>query len=258
MGERVEINGHPTWVDERGTGDQTVLMMHAGLSNSDTLEALTNALAEQYRVVAFDRRGHGRTADTDEPFHYDDMATEAIGVLEQVVGGSAHIIGWSDGGIVGLFVAMRRPDLVDRMVLIGANFHFDGATPVNPEPQFLDMIRAEYDERSPDGAEHFDASAQKFMAMVTTEPTLTTDDVRTISAPTLVLVGDDDLITLAHTTELYESLPAGQLAVVPGTSHVLPLERPDETARIILHFLQADVPPVTFMPVRRADGSEHS
>ena len=88
--------------------------------------------------------------------------------------------------------------------------------------------------------------------MMQTEPTLTSDDLRAIVAPTLVLVGDDDLITLAHTCELYESLPVGQLAIVPGTSHVLPMERTDETARIILHFLESDVPPTTFMPIRRA------
>ena len=258
MGERVEINGHPTWVDEHGSGDKTILMMHGGMSNSDTLEALTQALAEHYRVVAFDRRGHGRTADTDAPFHYDDMATEAIGVLEQVVGGPAHIVGWSDGGNVGLLTAMRRPDLVDRMVVIGANFHFEGAMPVDVDPGFTDMIRAGYVERSPDGEEHFEAHIGKAMTMIETEPTLTTDDLCKIDTPTLVLVGDDDLLTLAHTAELYESLPAGQLAVVPGTSHILPIERPDETARIILHFLEADVPPTTFMPIRRAGGSEHS
>ena len=252
MGERVEINGHPTWVDQRGSGDTTVVMMHGGLSNSDALEDLTNTLAEHYRVVAFDRRGHGRTADTDAPFHYDDMATEAIGVLEQVVGGPAHVVGWSDGGNVGLLVAMRRPDLVHRMVVIGANFHFSGVMPIHADQGFLDLLRPAYVERSPDGEEHFEAHLSKAMTMIETEPTLTADDLRTIPTPTLVLVGDDDLITLAHTTELYESLPAGQLAVVPGTSHVLPMERPDETARIILHFLQADLPPATFMPVRRS------
>jgi pimeloyl-ACP methyl ester carboxylesterase len=258
MGERIEINGHPTWIDENGSGDKTVLMMHGGLSNSDTLEALTNALAEHYRVVAFDRRGHGRTADTDAPFHYDDMATEAIGVLEQVIGSPAHIVGWSDGGNVGLLVAMRRPDLVDRMVVIGANFHFDGAMPISVDPGFTDMLRGPYVERSPDGEAHFEAHIGKAMTMIESEPTLTTADLGKIATPTLVLVGDDDLITLAHTAELYESLPAGQLAVVPGTSHILPMERPDETARIIVHFLEADLPPTTFMPIRRAASSAGS
>src|SRR6187200_1328704 len=133
MGETVEINGHPTWVDRRGSGDRTILVMHGGLSNSDALEALADILAGHYRVVAFDRRGHGRTADTDAPFHYDDMATEAIGVLEQVVGGPAHVVGWSDGGNVGLLVAMRRPDLAHRMVVIGANFHFSGVMPIHAD-----------------------------------------------------------------------------------------------------------------------------
>ena len=251
MGETVEINGHPTWVDRRGSGDRTILVMHGGLSNSDALEALADLLAGHYRVVAFDRRGHGRTADTDAPFHYDDMATEAIGVLEQVVGGPAHVVGWSDGGIVGLLVAMRRPDLIDRMVVIGANFHFDGAMPINVDPAFFDMLRDAYVERSPDGEAHFDTHVGKAMVLMETAPTLAADDLRTIRTPTLVLVGDDDLITLAHTCQLYESLPEGQLAVVPGASHTLPMERPDETARIITHFLESDLPPATFMPIRR-------
>jgi pimeloyl-ACP methyl ester carboxylesterase len=116
------------------------------------------------------RRGHGRAADTDEPFHYDDLATEAIGVLEQVVGGPAHIVGWSDGGTVGLHVAVRRPDLVDRMVVIGANFRFDGATPVDGDPELLDMLRDAYVERPPDGEEHFETHVGKAMAMARCRP----------------------------------------------------------------------------------------
>ena len=87
-----------------------------------------------YRVVAFDRRGHGRTGDTEAPFHYDDMATETVSVLEQVVGGPAHLVGWSDGGIIAMLVALRHPDLVRRLVLIGANFHFNGTLPMDIPP----------------------------------------------------------------------------------------------------------------------------
>ena len=109
-----------------------------------------------------------------------------------------------------------------------------------------------YAERSPDGAEHFAEVFERFQTMVTTEPTLTTSDLATITAPTLVMAGDDDLVRLDHTCALYEALPAGQLAIVPGTSHVLPLERPAEVARIIMDFLASDVPPATFLPIRRA------
>jgi pimeloyl-ACP methyl ester carboxylesterase len=88
MGEHLDIGGHPTWVDQRGSGPATVILLHGGVSNSDLLlDAIGAPLAERHRLVAFDRRGHGYTADTSAPFHYEDMATETIGVLEAVVGG---------------------------------------------------------------------------------------------------------------------------------------------------------------------------
>ncbi len=262
MGDRVEIGGHPTWVEVRGQGDKTVVLLHGGVSNSDVmLDALSAPLEEQhYRVVAFDRRGHGFTADTDAAFHYEDMATEAIGVLEKVVGGPAHLVGWSDGGIVSLFVALRRPDLVDRLVAIGTNVHHEGVMPIEIDPgaPLATLMFEAYAERSPDGPDHFGAMFDKFMTMATTEPTLIVDDVAKIGAPTLVLVGDDDLVHLSHTAALYEGLPAGQLAVVPGASHALVLERPVETARIIIDFLATEVPPTALMPARRAGPAQET
>jgi len=254
MGERIDINGHPTWVEQRGDSGDPILLLHGGLSNSDLLlDALSAPLAERHRLVAFDRRGHGFTADTDAPFHYSDMATEAIGVLENVIGGRAHLVGWSDGGIVGLLVALRRPDLVDRLVLIGVNFHFDGVLPIELDPNspVTAALMQSYVERSPDGEAHFADVVGKGMTMISTEPTLTVDDLAKVTAPTLVMVGDDDLIDLTHTCALYESLPAGQLCVVPRASHALPLEYPDETARQVLSFLEAAEPPSTLMPTRR-------
>jgi pimeloyl-ACP methyl ester carboxylesterase len=91
----------------------------------------------------------------------------------------------------------------------------------------------------------------KSMAMFTTEPTMTTDDLAQIAAPTLVVAGDDDVIRLDHTSSMYEALPAGQLAIVPGASHALPIEKPADLARLVLEFL-ASGPPETFMPVLRA------
>ena len=182
------------------------------------------------------------------------MTTETIAVLDQVVGGPAHVVGWSDGGIIALLLAMRRPDLVGRLVPIGANFHYDGVLALDfPEdsPVAREMFEA-YVARSPDGPEHFGVLFEKFITMASTEPTLTTDDLAAITAPALVLVGDDDLIRFDHTWALYDALPNGQLAVVPGTSHGVVVERPAEVAHLVLDFLAADLPPQTIMPVRRA------
>ncbi|HEV8536284.1 MAG TPA: alpha/beta hydrolase [Candidatus Limnocylindria bacterium] len=247
-----DIGGHRTWFADSGSTGEPVLVLHGGLSDSELLlDRLEPALGDRFRILAFDRRGHGRTADTDAAFHYDDMATETITAIEELVAGPAHLVGWSDGGNVALLVALRRPDLIRSLVLIGANYSFDGNVtmePVGNEPQFL---KNRYAERSPDGAEHFSVMFKKSRAMWAVEPTLNTDDLRRISAPALVLVGDDDLMTLAHTASLYESLPLGQLAVVPGTSHAVVMEKPELVGRLIGDFLSAPEKPETHLPVRR-------
>jgi pimeloyl-ACP methyl ester carboxylesterase len=253
----VDINGHSTWVDDRGGDGEPLLLLHGGLSNSDALLDSIGAHLTAFRVVAFDRRGHGYTADTDADFHYADMATETIQLLEDVVGGPAHLVGWSDGGIIALLVALSRPDLVLKMVVVGANYHYDGTMPVEPDPgsPFMDAIAAAYVERSPDGPEHLDAVFGKSIALFGSEPTLTTSDLAGIQQPTLVVVGDDDIVTLSHTCSLYEALPHGQLAVVPAASHALPMEQPARLAHLVQGFLTATQPPETFMPVRRAGKS---
>jgi pimeloyl-ACP methyl ester carboxylesterase len=250
-----QINGHPTWTTEAGHGAETVLLLHGGLSNSDVLDAIGGPIAERHRVVAFDRRGHGRTADTDADFHDGDMVTETVGVLETVVGGRAHVVGWSDGGIIALLAAQRRPDLADRMVIVGANYHFNGIHEIGAggEPsEVFQSLAAAYAERSPDGPEHFEAVAQKTFALFGSEPTMTVEDLAVIAAPTLVMSGDDDLPTLEHTVSLYEALPAGQLAVLPAASHAVVLEKPALVAGLILEFLAQELPPRTLMPLRRA------
>ena len=250
----INILGHQTWTSTGTEKDQTLLLLHGGLSNSDLmLDAIGGPLAETYRVAAFDRRGHGRTADTSEPFHYATMADETIAFLEYL-GGPAHLVGWSDGGNVGLLVALQRPDLVGRLVLIGSNYHHDGLQPmpIDADSSALESLQEHYSERSPDGPEHFGEVVGKSLTMFASEPQLTVDDLRTVSVPVLVLVGDDDLMHLSHTCSLYESIPGAQLAVVPGTSHLLPLETPDETVRIVERFLATELPPATMMPIRRA------
>src|SRR5215475_7972019 len=113
MATYVEIGGHPTWVTESGSGSEPLLLLHGGTSCSDDiLGFLGGPLGERYHLVAFDRRGHGYTADSPEPFHYESMADEVVGVLETVIGGPALVVGWSDGGIASLLAARKRPDLV--------------------------------------------------------------------------------------------------------------------------------------------------
>jgi len=248
----ISLLGHPTWASIGGEKDETVLLLHGGLSNSDVLlDTIGKPLGETYRLAAFDRRGHGRTADTSEPFHYAAMADETIAFLEHL-GDAAHLVGWSDGGNAGLFVALHRPDLVGRLVMIGSNYHHDGLRALASPDEVFATAASGYAERSPDGADHFGEVLKKTLGMWSSEPELTVDDLRSIGIPALVMVGDDDAIKLSHSCSMYESIPGAEFAVVPGASHALPIEQPDETARIIANFLQSVLPPTTLMPIDRA------
>lgn len=250
----VQLNGHPTWVKISKKKAPTLVLLHGGMSSSESLlRTIGPTLSEHFRVAAFDRRGHGRTADSPAAFHYDSMAAETIAFLEYL-GKPAHLVGHSDGAIVALLVAMRRPELVKRVVAVGANYHFSALVPAQEFPlegPDFDAWARWYAERSPDGLDHARTVVEKTLTLFATEPTLTTSDLASIDVPVLIMASDDEPIELSHTCSLYESIPAAQLCILPGTSHSLLKEQTKISVRIIRHFLESPWPPVTEDPVRR-------
>jgi pimeloyl-ACP methyl ester carboxylesterase len=188
------------------------------------------------------------------------MATDTVSFLERVVGEPAHLVGWSDGGIIGLLVAASRPDLVRKLVVVGTNFNTDGLAPgvedvfegMDPHGEDVAMFRDAYVEHSPDGGDHWPVVFAKFVAMLKSEPHISVEQLTKITAPTLIVVGDDDMVSLEHTLTLYRSVPAAELAVVPGTSHAVLMEKPALFNRLVLDFLEHEPIP-TMLPLRRAD-----
>jgi pimeloyl-ACP methyl ester carboxylesterase len=248
--KHINILGHQTWVSVADNDRDRLVLLHGGLSSSSDLKAVGELLENKFRICAFDRRGHGATADTPEPFHYESMADETIAFLE-AIGGASYIVGWSDGGNVGLIVALRRPDLVKRLVVIGSNFHHEGVLLGNVTEAASQMIAKDYADKSPDSPNHREVVFAKTLKMWNSEPTLTTKNLSTVSVPVLVLVGDDDGIQLSHTCALYESMPHAQLAVIPGASHFVPIEQPEKVARLVDDFLSQKLPVQTMMPTSR-------
>ncbi len=165
----------------------------------------------------------------------------------------ARLVGASDGAVVGLLVALRRPEIVTRLVFVAGVFHHDGWLPEaidasNEPPEFL---AASYAELSPDGPERFPVVVDKLARMHLIEPTLTADDLGNISCRTLVMLGGDDEVRLEHAIALYRALSDAELAIVPGTSHGLLVEKPEQCNTMIVDFLTTDPVP-TFAPIRRA------
>ncbi|MSQ62099.1 MAG: alpha/beta hydrolase [Dehalococcoidia bacterium] len=240
------VNGLRTYYEVHGRGTP-VLLLHGGL---DTIEpfraAFLPALARAHRVVLPERRGHGRTADLPGPITYDLMMADTIAFMEALLPElrRCDIVGWSDGAIIAMLVAIRRPELVNRLVLISANYEPEGlraelraAIPGWTADTFSDRMPAAYRRLSPDGPEHLPIVLEKMKRLFLQEPRLTLADLDRIVAPTLVMAGDDDLVESDHTLRLSRALRQARLAIVPGGSHELPLDQPEAVTALILDFL---------------------
>jgi pimeloyl-ACP methyl ester carboxylesterase len=253
MGKYVDLNGVRTWYDERGQGNPLVLLHPGGVGvDSRTFEPNLEALAAQFHVFLPERRGHGRTPDAPGPYSYELVADDTIRFLEQVVGGPARLLGVSDGAVVALHVAHTRLDLVQQLLCAAGVFHHGGWAPgtIDPHADPPEFLLRSYRQISPDGEAHLRTVKTKLDEMHVTGPTLTAADLGRIRCRTLVMVGDDDEVMLEHAIEFYRSLPEGELAVVPGASHGLLVEKPDLCNAVMLDFLTQE-PVQTFAPIRR-------
>ena len=254
MGEYVNAGGVRTYYETYGEGNPLVLL-HGGLATSESWAMQTPALAERYRVYVPERRGHGHTPDVAGPITYEMMAADTAAFLDAAGTGATHLVGWSDGAVVGMLVALRRPELVRKLIVIGQYFNFDGEVPRframigywgSELPEALHEV---YDRVSPDGPEHFPVVLEKLMRMWREEPDIALPELAGVRAPALVMQGDDDIVKVEHSAAVAATLPDAQLAVVPGASHMAPLEKPDLVNRLILDFL-GDPQPEKMMSLR--------
>jgi pimeloyl-ACP methyl ester carboxylesterase len=253
MGRYVQLGTVKTWYDEHGDGEPLVLL-HGGLVDARFFEPNLGPLAERFHVYTPERRGHGRTPDVEGPITYQVMADDTIAFLDQVVGGPADLVGHSDGAVVAMLVAMQRPELVNRLVMISGGFNKSGEAVPDMEfdvDQVVQFLGAAYGEVSPDGEGHFPVVVAKVGEMMTTEPDLDASALAAVTQRALVMFSDDDLMTLDHAVDMYDALPNAELAVVPGTSHFLTQEKPDLVNAIVLDFLTNEPVP-TVAAIRRA------
>jgi pimeloyl-ACP methyl ester carboxylesterase len=251
-----ELTNGVVWYDERGGGEPLVLL-HGGAVDGRFFEHNVGPLAEQFLVITTDLWGHGRTADRDGDFSLDSFANDVAELVEKVAGEPAHVLGHSIGAAVGLTLAIRRPELVRKLVQVSGGFDHaadiaaDGRSIDGMVEQTVAFLGARYGEVSPDGEDHFPVVVRKDFELSSREPAFTAEEVGAVQHRTLVMVADDDITTLEHSVDFYRALPNSELAVVPGTSHFLLQEKPALCNAIVLDFLTNDPVP-TVAPFRRA------
>lgn len=254
----VQIGDVSLYYDTFGVSGDTLVLLHGALGGGYMLEDFAERLSRDYRVLVPDMRGRGHTADVPGELSFAAMIQDVVGFVEEVARGPVDLVGMSDGGIIGLGVAMASPSSLRALVAIGANYHFDGLvaeaglTEIPHDDDSLASLRDAYAKMSPDGPEHWPVIYEKVMTMASTQPTWTVGDLNSIEVPTLVVSGDDDLISLEHTISLYRAIDESRLAVIPGASHACFLERPELVAGMIRGFLEDPTTPTTMLPIRRA------
>ena len=252
MPDYIDLRGYQVYSYEWENNGEAVVLLHGGLSQTSHWDyVLTPDLEPDFHLFAYDRSGHGFTADLPESFHFKYQIREAIAYMEDVVKEPAHLIGWSDGGIIAMSIAIDRPELVKSLVLIGANYHHSGTVIKAPFEEPSDEDKAEYAITSPDAPHTLMEKIKKMLHIWTSEPDISLDDLAKIHCPTLVIAGDDDVISHEHTLSIYRAIELSQLAIIPGTSHIAPKEKPALFSALVHQFLTDLNYPVTKMPIRR-------
>lgn len=245
MGAYVDVDGLRMHYETAGEGEPVVLVHGTG-GFADSWTAQLDLLADWYKVFMPECRGHGRTADVEGPYTYESFADDIAGFIEALDLGPVRLVGWSNGASVVLRLALRRPDLVARLVLLsGGVTSRDGQTAeaasLSVEPgrsRLAESWRPVYEALSPDGPEHFPVVEEKLNSMWREATPVARAEIAALPMPLLVMQGDDDCVEIAHAAALAGTAPDGRLAVVPGTSHLAPIEKPELVNLILLDFFE--------------------
>ena len=218
-----------------------MLLLHGGLANSDYWGHQVTALAPHHMVILVDSRGHGRSTRDARPYGYDLMADDVVALLDTLHIAKADVVGWSDGAILGLDLAIRHPDRVGKIFAFAANTVTSGVQEgVEKNPTFARYIERaghEYARQSATPKE-YDAFVAQISKMWETEPNWTDAQLKSISSPVWVVDGDhDEAIKRAHTEYIAATIPGAGLLILPNASHFAFLQDPALFNAALLNFL---------------------
>jgi pimeloyl-ACP methyl ester carboxylesterase len=248
-GNYADVNGIRIYYETYGEGEPLLLLHGNGGSIGNFMYQIPE-LSKHFKVIAVDSRAQGRTTDSDQEISYALMASDMSELIDKLGLGKVNIVGWSDGGNIGLELAYAHPEKVLKVVTFGANYTNENwmAPPdsvvMDPDdPMILrvtEMMKGaseETEKLSPD-PQRLPVIKTKLENLIVKYPNFTPEQLNTINVPFLVVAGDHDVISLEHTISLYNNLPKSELFIVPHASHLVLIENPELANSEIIKFLK--------------------
>jgi pimeloyl-ACP methyl ester carboxylesterase len=231
---RITIHGHKIFYAVRGSGPTVVFLHGGGDSGEHSFARQLDVFSEHHRIVAPDQVGQGRTPEVPGPLSYTAMMEDTAALLRLLSLQHVDVVGFSDGGILALMLAVRHPELVRRLVISGVNIAPEGLRPEDladlratqiPKPKTIDEKLAQLWLTSP------------------TDSELNLPLLAKIAQPVLIISGDRDAITLEHTLTIFRALRDAELCVLPGTDHATFSRRSEWLNPIVNAFLDRATEP---------------
>jgi len=238
--EYMKINGLKMYYEISGEG-HPLLFIHGGGMCTEAYQQEINILSKRFRVIAADNQGQGRTNDIKREISYKNMAADQLVLLDSLNIDSIVVFGHSDGGVVGLHMTLIEPNRIKKLIVSGSNFQADGI--LDEYTELLKSATPEmfkndfYNNLSPDGKEHWPVVMNKLKTMWLNEPNISTQKLNTINVPTLIIVGDRDMIKINHTVEMFKNINNSNLLVFPNATHSVLIEQSDLIFPIIFDFI---------------------
>ncbi len=228
------VRGINIYTEQYGTGKPLVLI-HGNGGSISSMASIIPYFSKQYRVIAVDSRAHGKTIDTKDSLSFEMMADDVAALLDKMNISSAYVIGWSDGGIVAIEMAMRHPQKVIKFASTGANLVPDSTALV---PSLWDEMKNTYQTKKRLPKKTANEKRQwKYFMLDWQHPHISFSELHKIKTPSLIISGDHDIIRLEHTVKIFQNIPKAQLWIVPNSGHATLIEHQADFCRTVNEFL---------------------
>ena len=240
VGKYADIRGFKMYYEVYGTGNP-LLIIHGNGGSINNFKHQIPYFAKNYKVILADSRAQGKSTDLSDSLTYEMMADDLNALLNKLRVDSCYVIGWSDGGIDGLLLAMRHPEKVKKLAITGANLWPD-TTAI--EPDLFQWIVATNDSLAKATQTPAVKAQKKLLNLMVVHPHISTADLKQVRCPTLVIGGDNDVILPKHTLLIAEAIPQSYLWILPNSGHSTPIVYKDLFNQVVGDFFKKPYLPI--------------